>query len=117
MGRNRLIYFIATGLLTAMMGMSAVMYTTQYDKVAAVFGTLGYPTYLVYPLAVAKVLAVLTLWVRPSKTLVGLAYAGLFYDFVLALTGHVMVGDGEFAPAAVAIVLVAGSYFTQPQSA
>jgi len=38
------------------------------------------------------------------------AYAGFFFDFVLAFFAHFMVNDGEFAPALVALVLLFTSY-------
>ncbi len=114
MGRAKIFHYVFTGLLTVMMLLSAGMYVFKYADVAATFSALDYPTYLVYPLAIAKVLAVLTLWIRPHRTLVGLAYAGLFYDFVLALVAHLVVGDGDFPGAIIALVLLGGSFFTRP---
>ena len=115
MARSRIAHYITTGLLSALMLMSAGMYFFNTPEVAKAFTNLNYPTYLIYPLAIAKVLGVATVWIRPTKTLVGLAYAGFFYDFVLAAAAHIMVGDGQFGGAAVALVLLAGSFFTQPE--
>ena len=116
MTRNRIIFLISTGLLSVLMVMSAGMYIFDNATVTETFGKLGYPGYIVYPLAIVKLLGVATLWLRPSKLLLGLAYAGFFYDFVLAFFAHVMAGDGAFAPAFVAILLVAASYFTRPDA-
>ena len=39
-------------------------------------------------------------------------HPGYFYDFLLALSAHLMAGDGEFAGALVALILVSTSYAT-----
>ncbi len=107
---TKILYWASTGLLSALMLMSAGMYVLNHEPVAATFAALGYPTYLVYPLAIAKALGVLAILTRRSRTLQGLAYAGFFYDTALALAAHLAVGDGEFVPAAVAMTLVVLSY-------
>lgn len=108
--RNRIIYFVATGLLTALMLMSAGMYFFNHEMVAETFGKLGYPSYIIYPLAIAKILGLIAIWTKKSNTLKEWAYAGFFFDFVLAISAHLYVKDGEFAPALVAIFLLIVSY-------
>ncbi|MEM0994552.1 MAG: DoxX family protein [Bacteroidota bacterium] len=108
---TKIIFWIATGLLAAMMVLSAGMYFANYETVATSFTTLGYPTYLIYPLAVAKILAAIAITTRLNNSLKEWAYAGLFFDFALAATAHLQVGDGEAAPAFVAIALLFVSYF------
>jgi len=109
--RNRIIYLIATGLLTALMLMSAGMYIFNYEMVSSIFTNLGFPTYIIYPLAIAKILGLVAIWTRKSDALKEWAYAGFFFDFVLALTAHINISDGEFAPALIALVLLFVSYF------
>lgn len=113
MSKDKIIYYVSTGLITLLMLMSAGMYFFNYEEVSATFVSLGYPAYLVYPLAVAKLLGLVAIWSRLSNLLKGLAYAGFFFDFVLATAAHLAVGDGQFAPALVAIVLIVVSYFYQ----
>ena len=108
--RDRLIYLISTGLLTALMLMSAGMYFFNHEMVAETFTKLGYPTHIIYPLAIAKLLGLVAIWTKKSNTLKEWAYAGFFFDFVLAATAHIHIQDGEFAPALVAIVLLITSY-------
>ena len=110
MTRDVLIYRIATGLLTVMMIGGPAMYFFNYDEVSATFTRLGYPAYIVYPLAIAKLLGLLAIWTRKVELLKDLAYAGYFYDLILAISAHVMAADGEFAPATVALILVCVSY-------
>ena len=78
--------------------------------VAETFTTLGYPTYIIYPLAIAKILGLIAIWTRKSNTLKEWAYAGFFFDLVLAASAHIHVKDGEYAPAIVAIFLLIVSY-------
>lgn len=111
MKTNKIIYWIATGLLSLMMLGSAGMYLLQHDFVATVFTNLGFPVYIIYPLAIAKILGVIAIVTRKSPALKEWAYAGFFFDFVLASSAHIVVQDGEFAPAMVALVLLFVSYF------
>ena len=106
------IYRISTGLITALMLMSAGMYFFNNAEVSKVFTNLGYPTYIIYPLAIAKILGLIAIWTNFSKSLKEWAYAGFFFDFVLAFFAHVMINDGEFAPALVATILLFVSYFS-----
>ncbi len=108
----KLVYWISTGLLTALTLMSAGMYIFNHEAIKTVFANLGYPTYIIYPLAVAKLLGLIAIWTNQSRSLKEWAYAGFFFDFILAFLAHYMIGDGEFAPALVAIVLLFTSYFS-----
>ncbi len=110
--RNQLIYWISTGLLSALMLFSASMYFLNYAMVSETFTTLGFPTYIIYPLAVAKILGLIAIWSRKSQMLKEWAYAGFFFDFVLAASAHISINDGAFMPAVVAIILLFTSYFS-----
>jgi DoxX-like family len=111
MKAKKIIYWIATGLLCLMMLGSAGMYIFNHQAVLEIFKTLGFPAYIVYPLAVAKILGVIAILSKQSKTLKEWAYAGFFFDFLLAASAHVNLGDGEFIPSVVALVLLLVSYF------
>jgi hypothetical protein len=64
---------------------------------------LGFPLAITeYPLAAAKALGVLTILLRPTPSLVLFAYAGFFFDLVLALMAHVNAGDFPYGWLAVA---------------
>lgn len=108
--RNKIIYWITTGLLSALMLMSASMYIFNYEMVSQTFVNLGFPVYIIYPLAIAKLLGIIAILSNKSKFLKEWAYAGFFFDFVLALSAHWVINDGEFVPAFVAIVLLIISY-------
>jgi DoxX-like family len=107
------VYWGATGLLALMYLAGAAMYLSNISGVQQIFGTLGYPAYLVPILAVAKLAgAVVILW-RFSVALSDLAYAAMFFHLLLALSAHINMGDGGFVPAIVGLIALLASFFTQ----
>ena len=108
--RNKIIYLVSTGLLSANMLLSAGMYFFNHEMVVEMIESLSYPTYIIYPLAIAKILGLVAIWTNKSKTLKEWAYAGFVFDFLLAISAHINSGDGEYVGALVALVLVALSY-------
>lgn len=116
MNKNKLAYYVATTLLSLMMLGGAGMYVFNHTEVANVFEALGYPTYIIYPLAVAKVLGIIAIWSNFNKSLKEWAYAGFFYDLVLAVAAHVSIRDGEYAPAIVGMALLVVSYVFQQKT-
>lgn len=107
---NKIIYYIATGLLTALMLMSSGMYFLNYEGVVQIFASLGFPSFIIYPLAVVKILGLIAIWTKKSETLKEWAYAGFFFDFVMALSAHLVAKDGGHMLATIAIILLAISY-------
>ena len=110
MKRDKAIYWASTGLLCLMMLGSAGMYFFNYGEVSKVVSGLGFPVFIIYPLGVAKVLGVIAVLSRKSALLKDLAYAGFFYNFLLAAGAHINVGDGEAGGAIVALVLLITSF-------
>jgi uncharacterized membrane protein len=108
--RNKIIFWILTGLISALMLMSASMYLLKTDEIKLVFNGFGYPSYLVYPLAFAKILGVVAIVSRKSKTLTEWAYVGFFFDLVLAFFAHYMIEDGGHFFPLIGIVILLGSY-------
>ena len=113
MKTTKIVYWVTTGLFSLLMVMSAMMYFFNYEEVSKTFEGLGYPSYIVYPLAVAKLLGVVAIWTKRSQTLKEWAYAGFFYDTLLASSAHLVVNDGQAGPALVAMVLVLVSYWSE----
>jgi len=110
MKKNKIIYYVSTGLLTLMMLMSVSMYFLKHSDIVTAFEGFGYPTYLIYPLGVAKLLGLVAIWFVNNKTIKEWAYAGFFFNFVLAFFAHLMIGDGEQTGALIALVLLITSY-------
>lgn len=93
--------------------MSAGMYFFNHAEVSQSFSNLGFPSFIIYPLAVAKILGIIAIWTDFSKVLREWAYAGFFFNILLAFSAHVNIGDGAFAPALGAMTLLLVSYFTK----
>jgi hypothetical protein len=110
MKTNKIVFYVTTGLFTLLMCFSVSMYLFNHEEIAKVFETLGYPSYVVYPLALAKILGLIALWFFQNKKIVEWAYAGFFFNAVLAFFAHYMIGDGEQMGAVIAFVLVMVSY-------
>ena len=108
---NKIIYWVSTLVLTLIMLMSISMYILRHQDVQAFYTNMGYPTYIIYPLALAKALGLVAVWIRRSRSLTEWAYAGFFFDTVLAFFAHIMVSDGAQYTALVAFIAVIGSYY------
>ncbi|OIQ18089.1 MAG: hypothetical protein BM557_07690 [Flavobacterium sp. MedPE-SWcel] len=111
MKTNKIIYWTATILMCLLFIYSAQMYIFNYEMVKGFFTSLGFPTWLVYPLAILKIAGVITILTKYSKFLKELAYAGFLYDAILALMAHKMVDDGGHMAAVIAIILIIVSWY------
>lgn len=110
MKRDKIIYYVATALLTALMLFSVSMYFFKHHDISQMFASFGYPTYIIYPYAVAKLLGLFAIWNPNFKIIKEWAYAGFFFAFILAFFAHYMIGDGEQMGALIAFVLLLVSY-------
>ncbi|CAM1369281.1 conserved membrane hypothetical protein [Tenacibaculum litopenaei] len=112
MKTNKIIFYVTTGLLTVLMLFSANMYFFNHEGVSQMFAKFGYPSYIIYPYGIAKILGLVALWFFRGKWLNEWAYAGFFFAFILAFFAHFMIGDNEQWAALVALILLIGSYIT-----
>ncbi|MDG1330965.1 MAG: DoxX family protein [Crocinitomicaceae bacterium] len=108
----RITHWIFTGLLSALLLMSASMYVFNHDEVSLQVAALGFPVWIIYPLAVMKVLGVLMILTKFKTWLTEWAYAGMVFNMLLAFGAHMAAGDGEQFGAVIAFVLVIGSFAT-----
>ena len=109
----RIVYWAATGLLALIYLGGGVFYLSSHAMVAELYATLGYPAYIITPLAIAKLAGAVVILVRRPVWLSDLAYAGMFFHLILAASAHINAGDGGFLPAVVALLLLLVSFFTQ----
>lgn len=82
------------------------MYFVQNEMVSETFASLGFPVWIIYPLAIAKYLGLIAIWSNKSKLLKEWAYAGFFFDVLLAAGAHLSVSDGGHYAALFGLVLV-----------
>ena len=111
MKTQKIIYWIVTALLSLLVLFSAGMYFFNHAEIVNAFTNLGFPTYIIYPLATLKILGLIVILGNLGGNLKQWAYAGFFFNFVLAFFAHLMVGDGEQFGALMALVLLLASYF------
>src|SRR5215813_6460113 len=104
--------WIVTGLMAALMLLSAVPDVLRLSGAIDVFRHLGYPPYLLPFLGTAKMLGVAAVLIPGLPKLKEWAFAGLLFDVTGALYSHLSVGDpgSVWMPAVAGIALIGGSY-------
>ena len=109
--KTKTIYWASTLILFGMMLATGVLYFVFYDKLVAYFISYGYPTYLIYPLALAKIIGSLIILSNKNRFLKELAYMGFFYNFTLAFFAHLMIYELDPFPT-ISMILLIVSYIT-----
>jgi len=110
----RISYWITTGFVGLVYLGGAAFYITANDMVTGMYeSVLGYPTYLIWPLAVVKIVAAIVILWCPSAFLADFAYAAMFWHLLLAVSAHVNAGDPAWPPALLALVALVISFLTQ----
>jgi hypothetical protein len=116
MKQNKIIYWTATCVCCAIMLFSACLYFVKYEIIVDYFDKMHYPKYLVYPLAVAKLLGIVAIISRKSKVLKDFAFAGFFFDGILAATAHFMANDGGYLLSVLLIIGVIVAKIFEPKA-
>ncbi len=109
--KDLIIYRVVTVLLTLLVLMGASQYFFNHEVVKEMFIQIKFPTYLIYPMGIAKLLGLIAIWTRRSKTLTEWAYAGFVFNFLLAISAHLNVNDGEYFGGIIALILALSSYY------
>ncbi len=106
----KITYWIFTVGMCGIFLFSAFMYFTNYEMITGYFeNNMGFPAWMVYPLATMKILGVVAVVSGLSRMLKEWAYAGFFFDSVMAFSAHYMAGDGAGGMALFAIAMTVGS--------
>lgn len=94
MKKTKILYWIFTILLAALMGIGAIpSIMSSPGSVALVCTHLGYPTYLLPFIGVAKLLGVIAILIPGFPRIKEWAYAGLTIDLAGAMYSTISVGD------------------------
>ena len=110
----KITYWAATGLVAFVYLGAGAFYISSHDMVVGMYeGLLKYPTYIIWPLAVLKVVAAVVILWRPSTFLSDFAYAAMFWHLLLAASAHMAAGDPGWPPAIVAWIALLVSFLTQ----
>jgi len=112
MKKTKIIFWVATGLLAAMLGIGAVYDAISAPEAVEHVTRIGYPAYIVPFLGVAKLLGVIAILVPGYPRVKEWAYAGIFYDLLGAFYSHIAFGDGPdmWAGFIIGFILIAVSY-------
>jgi len=112
MKNSNVFYWIVTGLMAALIVISAIPDLLIAQQAVDIMGHLGYPIYLLPFLGIAKSAAVATILLPGMRRVKEWAFAGLIFDLVGALYSHLSSGDGPSAwlPAVIGLSLVSGAY-------
>ena len=103
-------YWATTGVLSAMYAMGALSYFFNYAHISEEVAKLGFPLFIIYPLAILKLSAVGVILTQKQSRLKEWAYAGITFNLLLAIGAHININDGEWFGAFVVLVLMASSY-------
>ena len=102
--------WIVTGIFCLLMLAAAAMEIFSFSESVKFLSQLGYPAHLAYVLPITKIAGVIAILTRYSNTLKEWAYAGFFFDFLLAALAHYFSGVPSPIAAIVALVILMSSY-------
>ncbi len=103
---QKIVYWVATGIMCAIFSFSIFNYFANHDMISGFFTSFGFPTWLIYPMAVAKILGIVAVLSKISPFLKEWAYAGFFFNAILAFAAHQMAQDGGGMFSIVAILAI-----------
>jgi|JI10StandDraft_1071094.scaffolds.fasta_scaffold02703_3 uncharacterized membrane protein len=109
MKRNKIIYWVATGLVAAGMAMSGIMYLTT-EEMKVNFTQIGFPVYFMMLLGIAKLLGAIALMAPLPINVKEWTYAGFGFMFIGAAWTHLATQTPWFTPV-VFLGLLITSYF------
>ncbi|HSY61493.1 MAG TPA: DoxX family protein [Cytophaga sp.] len=98
MKKDKIIYWVSTGIVVAMMLLSGVMYFAK-PEIATEFVKMGYPNYFRIELGAAKLIGAIVLIFPQIPTRVKeWAYAGFGINFISAIIAHVAMNEADKTP-------------------
>ena len=112
MKKQNILYWSITGIMAAFMLMGAIGDVLQVPAALAWFVHLGYPSYLLPFIGIAKILGVTAVLIPGLRRVREWAYAGLVFDLLGAFYSHISVGDSAagWIFSVIGLLLVLGSY-------
>lgn len=106
---EKIIYWMATIAMFGLMLMAIIGYHQNYETMSGFFKAFGYPTYIVYPLAYLKLVALLAILTNRYRNLKDIAYGAYFLNMIAATTAHLMAGHSP-THAYIGLVVIPVSY-------
>ncbi len=90
------LYWIAIGLFGLLFIGSAIFGVVDPQGSYDEYRHLEFPSWILYPLSLLKVLGIVAIISNRSQTLKDFAFAGFLYDLLLALGGHIAQQEIKF---------------------
>jgi hypothetical protein len=111
MKKINIIYWIATGLILALMLFSAIGSFMSNPDGAKMMDALGYKPYIIQFLAVAKILGIIAILAPGFPRIKEWAYAGFAFDLIGATYSMALnLPFSQWAPMPIFIAILAVSY-------
>lgn len=105
-------YWVATAPFLVIFVTSVLVTFSDLEATRVATEGFGFPAWAVLPQGVAKVLGLVAILSRWSQFLTGLAFAGFFYDVLLALGTHIAQQDPpNIALATAGLLSIAAAYW------
>lgn len=106
-------------MMAILMLIASIPDVLKIPEAVEIFTHLGYPTYLLPFIGVAKILGVIAVVYPGFPRLKEWAYAGLVFDLVGAFYSHLSVGDppSMWSGSVIGLVLVSASYILYRKAA
>jgi len=115
MKKAKIIYWVFTGLLAALMLFSGIMGVADPVATNALISThLGYPEYFAPLISIAKIAGVVAILIPGFPRLKEWAYAGFTFDIGMAIYSFIAVGDPVSGTSFLffGLILIFGSYIS-----
>ncbi len=113
--RNKIIYWVATALLSVGMLGSGLAQIFHAEAMVDLITPLGYPPYLLYIIGAWKIPGVIAILIPRFKLVKEWAYAGFFFVMTGALVSHLASGDesvkGIIGPFMQTVFIILSWYF------
>lgn len=111
---RKYIYWVSTAMLCVIYPVATIFSMVQGDTFSQADGALVYPAYLPTILTTVKLLGPAMILARVSVFLSDLAYLGMLYYLLLALSAHLVVADyAGSVQSVVGLAALVASFVTQ----
>ncbi len=114
MKKDKIIYWVSTGVIGAMMLFSGYSYFTN-PQIVEGFKHMGFPDFFRVELGIAKIIGALILLIPQIPTKIKeWAYAGFIITFVSASIAHINAGDptpNVITPLVMLVVLLVSNFY------
>jgi hypothetical protein len=110
-------YWATTAIVALQVAAGAYFDLTKFPAFSQIAQHLGYPAYLLTILGVLRVFALIALLIPRFSRLKEWTYAGLFFEFTVAVTSHIVMGDAVIVwimPLIFAGILITSWYLRPP---